>query len=250
MSFIFISGRPGTGKTTLAASMTKLGYKVLFLDVDQKINQMMNIHHLVESGMIQVIPITEKLTESTLEKKVLHPNLALLKEPKGYLSIVREIDKLEQLTEPHECQVFVLDSLTSSVEHLKRLISHLNKKTKFSFDEWGDLLANLEELFYSLMRLQNIAFKHVIVLAHEMTEKDEDTGSIISILPAIEGSMRNKVGKYFAESYRTVVEVNKQGEAKYFIHTKPMNKAEARTSRDLPPIVGADFSIIFKEEIK
>lgn len=244
MSSIFIYGRPGSGKTTLAASMTKLGYKVLFIDVDCKVEEMHNLKQPLEQGLIEIWPVEQKLMESSLKTKMLQPAIALLKQPKGYLQFCDYISKLEEIK---ECpwQVLVVDSLTSLVEHEKRLIGHLAKKDKFSFDEWGVLLANLEELFYTLLSLRKL-FEHVIVIAHEMIEKDEDTGRIVSILPAIEGSMRNKISKYFTEVYRLEVKESKTG-VSYLAHTKPLNKAEARTSRQLEAISEADFSVMYKE---
>lgn len=250
MSTIFTYGRPGSGKTTLACSMTKLGYKVVILDIDQKADKMLNIRPLIEAGKVEVIPIDVKLTESNMRTRILTPAQAIVKQPQGYLKICDAITGFEKEISDGAAQrdeVLVIDSLTSMIEHMKRLISNIQRKDKFTFDEWGILLGNLEDFFYTVMNLQKL-FKHVIVIAHEMVEKDEDSGRIISILPAIEGSMRNKVSKYFEEVYRLNV-VNKMGKLTYQVATAPYLQAEARTTRDLNVIEEADFSVLFKEEI-
>jgi hypothetical protein len=249
MSFIFIYGRPGSGKTTLAASMTKLGYIVNIIDIDQKADKMINLRKQVDERKVIPFNIDEKLSNISMKERILTPSKALNSQPKGYLKIcdfidIYEKEIIEGITKFNE--VLVIDSLTSFIEHIKRLISYITKKEKFSFDEWNMLLVNLEDFFYTMMRMQKL-FKHVIIIAHEQVEKDEDSGRIISILPAIEGSMRNKVSKYFEEVYRTQVIV-KQGKAEYKVATIPMNNAEARTSHNLEALAEADFSILFKEE--
>jgi len=252
MSFIFIYGRPGKGKSTLAASMTNLGYKVLFVDIDQKVDKMINLKKQIDAGMIQTTPIDAKLTETTLRERIKTPQKAFNREPKGYLHFCDIISSLEELIEKgekHECQVLVIDSLTSLLEHLDREISFLSKKDHFTFDEWDILLTNLEEMFYTLIRLQGL-FKHVIVIAHEQAVVDETTGKVQAYLPAIKGSMRNKVGKYFEEIYHIDCEVNKtNGKAEYKVLTKATGKYEARTSRPLDLYMPADFGILFAEEI-
>jgi len=234
--------------------MTNLGHKVLFLDLDQKVEKMVNLKKLLESGQIQVQTISAKLAETDLRKRILTPKAAIVKQPKGYLEFCDMISALEKMSDdlcfsgtPHECSVLVIDSLTALLEHLDRLISHLQKREHWTFDEWAILLTNLEDFFYTMMRLQNL-FKHVIIIAHEQTEKDETSGRVLDILPQIKGSMRYKAAKYFEEVYVTSCEVKSTGPAQYFVTTKPVGKLHARTSREIETTVKADFAEIFKEE--
>jgi len=166
-------------------------------------------------------------------------------------------------------QVLVIDSLTSMTEHMKRLIAHIQGKAHFTYDEWAIVLSNLEEYFYTMKGLLETAsvtypesineltgekipgsvipghpgFKHIIIIAHETTERDETTGKV-QTLPFIEGQMRHKVGKYFEEVYHCQVEVPKTGKPIYKVLTVSTDRYSARTSRELPVFVSSDFSVI------
>jgi hypothetical protein len=81
-----------------------------------------------------------------------------------------------------------------------------------------------------------------------MIEKDELIGKI-EILPMIDGAMKHKVGKDFTEIYHTIVDVPKVGKPKYKVVTVPMDRCEARTSRNIETIEEADFSVLFADEL-
>ena len=254
MSFIMLYGRQGSGKTTLAASMTKLGYKVLFLDVDSKASEMENLKPLVDAGKVKIIPITSKLVEITLEERLKEMKGVAAKlpykqtEPQGYLEYCHNISTFEkELSEGKtaEFQVLVCDSFTSLQEHMRRLVLFINKREKFTFDEWDMWKTNIEEFVVAHRRLQGY-FKHVIIISHEQFERDELIGKI-EIVPMVDGSMKYKLAGYFTEVYHTFVEV-KGNKAEYKVATKPMDRADARTSRNLEIIESADFYTLFKEE--
>ena len=133
MAFILLYGLPGSGKTTLAASMTHLGYKVRFIDVDDKVRLMENLRPELERGTIKVTPILSKLTESSMGEAIMTPKKALTIMPQGYLEICDAVTKYEEDIKKGEFpqeEVLVIDSLTSMTEHMKRLIAHIQGKSQ------------------------------------------------------------------------------------------------------------------------
>lgn len=256
MAFILIYGPGGSGKTTLAASMTKLGYKVNIMDVDNKSNEMENLSVQIAAGNINVIPVTSKLVSLNLEDRLRAMANASKgvpvkqEEPEGYLAYCKHITNFERLLadgQERKNEVLVCDSFTRLQEHMRRLIMYLNRREKFTFDEWDTWKTNIEEFIVAHQRLQGL-FKHVIIISHEQFERDELIGKI-SVLPMVDGSMKHKMIGYFTEVYHTFVNV-KGDKAEYKVATRSIDRADARTSRKLDTIEEADFYNLFKEERK
>jgi hypothetical protein len=246
MSSIVLYSPPGGGKTTMACTMAKLGYRVHLIDVDNKARKMQNIKPLVDSGKIIVYPIEEKLVEDSLKARVLKPDMKPLKQPQGYLHIIDLITKFE--TDPPEGSmendVVALDSMSRVEEHMKRLICHIQNKNKFEFAEWGILKSNYEELFSAFYALP---FAHQIMIYHSQVEEDQITGSK-QFKPLLDGQTKDKVGKDVEEMYFLSMGGTKD-QPVYQVTTKPVGRVQqARTSRELKTIEPADFSIIFKGE--
>lgn len=229
--FALIYGKPGTGKTTLACSLANK-YKTLLIDVDNKARFMNNLIPLIQKQNLIIKPIAEKLTASSLRDRIVNPKVSIIKRPQGYLQICDAITELEK-QEP-QYDVIILDSLTSTQEHMKRLIMSIQGKDHFTFEEWGIVLANMEELIVTLNYL-NEKYKHVILIAHEMMERDELTGKI-EILPFVEGQMRHKIGKYFTEVFYTFVETPKGQKPLYKMMTTSSERIMARTTLSIDPI--------------
>lgn len=250
MSSILIYGRPGSGKTTMAASMTELGYKVHFIDVDGKIKNMQNLKQRIEDGSITSIEIESPVDPQSLKSRATAGLKAYpAKLPKGYHEIVSIIDEYSDSDAlPEQPTVLVLDSLTRVNEHMKSLLKHYCHG-KLDFSGWDAVLGNYEALFDAFYKLQPNYFKHCIIIAHAKDDKDEVL-QVIESRPLIDGQFRDKAGAYVEEMFFTFVDVpTKSSEPKFLCYTKPTGRIlHARSSRDLPVVVESDFSVIFEGE--
>lgn len=244
MSSIVLYGPPGSGKTTMACTMAKLGYQVHIFDADQKASKMENIRPLVDQNKVVIHTMESTLIEGDLKARILQPKVPPRKQPKGYLEFIDFVSNLQK--EPPESfkdKVLVVDSTTTLFSHLRRLILHVQGRGAMEIQDWGIILSNLEELFSVLFSLP---FEHVILIAHDQTERDELIGKV-EIKPLVDGQMKNKVGLYVEEMYYLQPEITKD-KSIYRILTKPLGRVtQVRTSRNLDTYEPADFSIIFKE---
>lgn len=249
MSLILLYGKPGSGKTTMACTMTKLGYKVLLLDADVKAHSMEHLKPLIQAGKVIVHPLKSRLSVGKLKTRVLTPGLALKKQPKGYLEFVELIDQWEEAMDAGEkppADVLTIDSITAINEHMNRLMMHLGGRDKMTFDEHGAALSNWEELFSALQKIEHW-FTHIIVIAHETSERDELTGKI-DTLPLIVGSFRYKIAQKVVEAYHLRVKEKKGEKPTYMSLTHAGERYTARTSRNLEVEVQSDFGVIYANE--
>jgi len=254
-------GKPGSGKTTTACT---LEHPTLIIDVDCKAEGMANLYPLVAEKLVEIIPIRIPLVSEKLSDRALYPQKGVTIQPRGYLAIV---DLLNEILEDNEgkyerFRTIVLDSITRTTEHMKRLLIYLkssgafgeSKKKKdditddMNWPSWGSYLSNLEELFTEACQLSG---KNLICTVHEETrtehDKFTDTTVILGYWPMIHGQMREKVSGYFNEVYYMLVEGGKGKPTNYFCRTRG-NKIDAHSSfKDIPDVVEADLGKVMEK---
>jgi cellulose biosynthesis protein BcsQ len=235
-SYLFY-GPPGSGKTTLAAHLAGSlpeGEKALILDVDRKLASMSNLN----PDWVKKIDVwTPTATLSGKEigiarverydsKKNVVPGTqgAIPKNPQGYLELVAQANKL-LVDCPYS--LVVLDTLSTTVEHLQRLICYHHQVSTFTLPLWGVFATNIEELRAGLLSLPC----RKIFICHTRTSENEDTNEV-RVLPSVPGQTGEKLVKDFNEAYFFL---GKSGNPPiYRVLTSASRKYTCRTTLDLP----------------
>ena len=237
-------GPPGCGKSTAAATAEP---PVLFLDMYQKASKMSNIQSKIGKEIFIWTP-EEKLFTGKLASFVTgatNPQAKYTQQrAMGYIKLAQKIDELENNGCMHQgikiCTI-VLDTFTSTEEHLKRLLMSANGVATISQPLWGTILTNNENLISALLNLKGV---NIIVIAHEQAIKDELTGAI-TYAPLIGGQFKEKIGKDFEEVYYMEKKVSGD-KATYEMLTLGNSMKACRTSKSIPSRVEPDFSKIYK----
>lgn len=240
-------GPPGCGKSTAASTAPE---PILYLDMDQKVSKMTNIADKVKSGKILVWTPEEKLFTGKLSSFVTGATNSQAKltqkQSKGYIKLAEILDELDQsgcVYKGVKINTVVLDTFTSTEEHLKRLLMSANGVVTISQPLWGTILTNNENLISALLNLK----ANIIVIAHEQAVKDELTGQI-TYTPLIGGSFKDKIGKDFEEVY--FMEKRVSGDkAIYEMLTIGNSMKSCRTTRELNSRVPPDFGVIYGKEV-
>jgi len=231
-SYLFY-GPPGTGKTTTAA---KLRHKrKLWIDVDNKLESMENLSEaerssisiwkptamLSEAGKIAIIRVERSDKEG--KNKVVGTEGYIPKDPKGYLETVAFINSLLSPQGEFPYDLVVLDSLTTTNDHIEALILAHHKTAVFSLPLWGVLKSNYKEFFGGFHSLPCDR----IIIAHSKIVQDEDTKAI-NVLPMLDGQMAEKLAKDFNEVYFFL---GKNRDGKYTVRTASNRTITARTTK-------------------
>jgi energy-coupling factor transporter ATP-binding protein EcfA2 len=199
-------GPPGSGKTTMAARMAGAlpdGEKALFLDMDRKLASLTNLDPKW-AKKIDVWTPTATLSGDEIgvarverydSKKNVIPGTqgSIPKNPQGYYELVKQSNKL-LVSCPYS--LVVLDTLSTTVEHLQRLICYHHQVSTFTLPLWGVFATNIEELRAGLLSLPC----RKVFIAHTRTSENEDTNEV-RVLPSVPGQTGEKLVKDFNEAY-------------------------------------------------
>lgn len=254
----FFYGPPGSGKTTLAASLCNVVSPVILIDLDNKAKSMVNLKPYIDSGKLIVKSVKAELVEDKLYDRARSKVTRVRKtggdfttmgppgkEPQGYLELCAMLDSLDRIITETNAQAVVVDPITTAYEHMYRLVSYITKAGTIEESAWSILLMNAEELLTAIMRCK---VKYVIVTAHDRRVLDEDTGSLVAIMPEVPGQMRSKIIKYFSEAYHMEPRTGLDQRAVFQVRTQSTSYVQARTSRALEPIEPADLGVILDPE--
>jgi energy-coupling factor transporter ATP-binding protein EcfA2 len=257
MAFIALQGKPGSGKSTMAATMTKLGFHTHYIDMDGKVKTTRNLQPLLDEGKISYIECPEPLNQRSLKLmansliKDMFPKM----QPKGYAWFCDYIDNLpEEISslgiDPSKT-VPVVDSLTAVNRHLKNLMRYYQKSPKLGFDGWDAVLQNYQAVFDELRRMTPDPFPHLIVNIHVRDDVVKDGENVITeFRPFLDGQFRDEIASYFEEFYFLEVQTaGKSGKSYYKSITKPVGPIQhARSSMGVGTMVNSDFGEILAEE--
>lgn len=212
-AFVFF-GPPGGGKTTAAAQLLcpiaiKRKKRVLWLDVDRKLAQQLNIppeHRAVidiwkpseplAGTEIGVPRIPQFEGSGSARKQVAGTAGYIPKEPKGYLELVGIINKV--LADPSAKDRYAgvcLDTATTVEEHAQRLVCNHHKRGTFTTELWGVYGSLWTEFRAGFLSLPGIR----IMCVHSQERGEE--GETKRVIPAIQGYTGDRLAKDYNEVY-------------------------------------------------
>jgi hypothetical protein len=142
----------------------------------------------------------------------------------------------------------VLDSTTMLNGTVLEFVCQLNSVKMPTLPLWGQILGKLEEIVGCLCSLPC----HLVMIAHEDSEKDELTGEI-SLWPMFTGQMKKKVGMLVNQYLYATTETGGDGKTKGVIYTQPrglMKGIGMRFPQNRPPVCGPRFSDVYGVDFK
>ena len=132
---------PGGGKTTMAVK-TALKLPVHVVDIDRKINQMVEFKPLIDTGRITYWELSETINEDKLagrltsllaEKDKQKPYQA----PLGWSKICKYTDGWEKDPLVQNAGTILWDSYTITAIHMKSHMQYISGKSKLIWDAWS-----------------------------------------------------------------------------------------------------------------
>jgi hypothetical protein len=214
--------------------------RALFLDVDRKLASLTNldpkwakkIDVWMPTATLSGAEIGIARVERYDTKKNVIPGTqgSIPKNPQGYYELVTQCNKLLANC-PYS--LVVLDTLSTTVEHLQRLICYHHQVSTFTLPLWGVFATNIEEIRAGLLSLPC----RKIFIAHTRTSENEDTNEV-RVLPSVPGQTGEKLVKDFNEAYFFLGRAGPT--APYKVLTSASRKYTCRTTLSVPAEVTVD----------
>jgi len=243
-------GPPGSGKTTAALeALTNMppDKRALVFDMDRKLQTMSNLKPIIV-GRVDIwqptatLSGTNSINVARVERKdekgrVIEGTRGFVPpNPRGYLELVDAINAT--IANPNPAHgLYILDTLTTTVEHLMRLICHHHQVSSFSQQLWGVFAQNIEEFRSGFLSLPGKR----IMICHAFTREDELTKEV-KTLPSVPGQSAEKLAKDFNEVYYFE---GRGTTGKYKVLTTASRRYTARTTRGFA--VEEDLDTVLKK---
>lgn len=227
-------GPPGSGKTTAAIeALRNMPGRALVFDMDRKLPSMTNLDpQLVErvdiwqptatlsgTAMVNIVRVERKDEKG---KSIPGTQGFVPPDPRGYLELVDAINSTISNPNPLH-QLYILDTMTTTVEHLMRLICNHHQVSSFSQQLWGVFATNVEEFRAGFLSLPGKR----IMICHTITREDELTKEVKTV-PSVPGQSGEKLPKDFNEVYYFE---GRNSSGKYRVLTTASRRYIARTTR-------------------
>lgn len=234
-AYLFYGG-PGTGKTTAAIQALRnldADQRMLVFDMDRKLPSMMNL----DRELIKRVDIWQptatlsgdaKINVARVERKdekqkvIAGTQGFIPPDPRGYMELVDAINATITSPDPRHA-IYVVDSFSTAVEHLQRLICHHHQVSTFTQQLWGVFAMNVEEFRAGFLSLPGKR----ILICHTITREDELTHEVRTV-PSVPGQSGEKLPKDFNEVYYFE---GRNTNGKYRVLTTASRRYIARTTR-------------------
>ena len=239
-------GPPGSGKTTAAINaLRNSSGRLLIFDMDRKIQSLLNL----DPALVKRVDVwqptgtlsgTALINVARIERrddkgKAIEGTKGFVPpDPRGYLELVAAMNDV--IAKPNsEHTVYVLDSMSTVVEHMMRLILHHHQVSQFTQPLWGVFASNVEEFRAGFLSLPGKR----IMIAHTITREDELTKEVRTV-PSVPGQSGEKLPKDFNECWFFE---GRGSSGKYRILTAASRRYIARTAKGLPVEADLDEAI-------
>jgi len=229
-------GPPGSGKTTAAVEVVRSlpdNKRALVFDMDRKLSSMTNLPADVVNRIDVWTPTatlsgTNQINVVRVERKdekgkpIPGTQGFIPPDPRGYLELVDAINRTISKPDPSH-GLYILDTMTTTVEHLMRLICHHHQVSSFTQQLWGVFASCVEEFRAGFLSLPGKR----IMIAHIITREDELTKEVRTV-PSVPGQSGENLPNDFNE---LLFFEGRNTSGKYRVLTAASRRYIARTTR-------------------